>query len=75
MLSAPEAYSGKQQINTNKRGFPHMLFWMMEFMENSAPLHTWDSLMVTWLDEVVFQAPSKVDVPGYSYLTQLTGTQ
>lgn len=75
MFSAPEGYSGKQQINTNTRDFPQMLFWMTEFMENSGPLHTWDSWMVTWLDKVVLQAPSKVDVPGHSYLTQRTGTQ
>lgn len=52
-----------------------MLFWMVEFMENSAPLHPWGSLMVTWLDEVGCQVSSNMDVRGYSYLTQLTGTQ
>lgn len=52
-----------------------MLFWLMAFMENSAPLHTWGSLMVTWLDEVAFQVPSNGAVLGCSYLTQLMGTQ
>lgn len=48
----------------------------MEFMENSALLAQ-DSLMVTWgsLDQVVFRVPSNLDVLGYSYLTQLIGTQ
>ena len=77
MFSAPKECSEKQWTKTNdKQDFPQRLFLRMEFMENSAPL-TGDSLMVAWgrPGQVVFQVPSNLDVLGYSYLTQLIGTQ